>query len=383
MDFDSSNFKLIRNDLFENRAHLLESLLDPEKSEEKSDKKKKNKSAKKSKTKMKKSLSKEKLKIKGKKLFANFGLDLDKFKFLMLKMLYRNSDEVKKIGESIGEDGLNRLERNSRRRAKRKIMELSQEVSEVKENTKNIKGGINKFNKPNSDGVKTPDKNDSAMKVTRDEMYQNKDINIKNLNQTPESSKNPKTSKSDTKKLKTSVSKKIPNSDPSHIRPQASFETNEIPKIRLPTPGFVPRRRLYRNIKMYQNRKRSFSETDLSISTQSDSKKPCKKKNYKRKKIEEEAVQTGEDVEKNNKRYGKNDKFGKFEKKRENGRCERMMVKGRGGKKIEIRTTRFNNRNVNVKTLQNQCKIENQVNIGFFLNNSAIFKVFKFSFYSH
>lgn len=122
LDFTSSNFKLIRDDIFENRVNLLEDLMSPEHSKPVP----KKRSPRLSKSKSGKSGPNSRAGAKGKKLFANLSLNLKKLKFLMLKLLYRNKSKLTNIHEQLSDiEPANR----KRRRFRRKISIENPEVN--------------------------------------------------------------------------------------------------------------------------------------------------------------------------------------------------------------------------------------------------------------
>ena len=186
-----------------------------------------------------------------------------------------------------------------------------------------------------------------------------------------------------TKGSKSGISSKLVRSDPTVSKPESKFETNELPKRLGPFQEFTSRRRIYRGVKMYQNRKRSFSETDLTLKSKakSDAKNSKKQSEFKRKKTEKyDSFSTkklsNSDIHKiaNSNRKSRKSLTAK---EVDNGNLKKIIAQGRHGNSIEIRTSRFNSKNINVLTLQNQYVVQNQANLGYFFSNSTAFKVLK------
>ena len=134
---------------------------------------------------------------------------------------------------------------------------------------------------------------------------------------------------------------------------------------------------------MYQNRKRSFSETDLALKSKakSDVKNSKKRSELKRKKTEKNDDFSNKDLSssKIHKLANSNRKSRKALTATEvdHGNLKKIIAQGRHGNSIVIRTSRFNSKNINVLTLQNQYVVQNQANLGYFFSNSTAFKVIK------
>ena len=187
LDFTSSNFKLIRDDIFENRVNLLEDLMSPEHPKPIP----KKRSPRLSKSKSGKNGPNSRAGAKGKKLFANLNLNLKRLKFLMLKLLYRNKSKLTKIHEQLSDiEPANR----KRRRFKRKISIENPEVnnSTELENEPKSESKIrskaklkSEKKKQNPIDTQTEPFEEGSGRKRRAQKYMNRDLKINNLKGQP------------------------------------------------------------------------------------------------------------------------------------------------------------------------------------------------------